>query len=237
VTGEQLDQAQVAAIAVELGRRARGPLDLGRFGERKDLEPAAVGALAPTYGARVEKDRDVPIPRWPSVGRADLVVWENAAAKRVSWVAELKWCGPATDLLYEGVWDLFKMALARQRDEQPRAYLLSGAEQTVWERSPFACLLEDEEHDTEQLCSRELTDRKRTLAWDAALHGGWDRFPDGVPARIATRVVGRAAVGDCELRAAEVSMVGREWVPFVEGWPHGRRPARAKHPLAPPPAA
>lgn len=230
---EGLTQESVTAIVGELRRRVGDPSGITGF-ERKHLEPAAVTALSPVYGARVAKDRKVEVPQWANAGRADLVVWTEPKARRLTWLAELKWCGPGNDILYEGVSDLFTMALATQRPERPRAYLLSGAEASVWRRSRFRDLFDDEEHDCARLCRRELPTRRPTLAWDDLLRGGYGRYPEVIPARVSTRVCGRAPVGDWEVRAVEVSVVGDEWVLMSGGWPHGRRPAIARYPTPPP---
>jgi hypothetical protein len=232
VRHEQLTQELVSAVASELERRAADPLGAAGLGERKDLEPAAVTGLAPTYGSRVEKDRKVSVPGWANTGRADLVVWAEPVTKRVSWLAELKWCGRGYDILYEGLWDLFKMALATQRVEEPKAYLLAGAEPSLWQTSRFSDLYENQEHDCAGLCYRELPDRRRTLAWDDLLRGRFDRYPDAIPARVRTTVCGRASVAEWELRAVEVTVIGDERVTMEDGWPNGHRPVQARHPLS-----
>ncbi len=224
----RLTHGLVAAIASELERCAEH--GVAGLAERKDLEPAAVAALGGTFAGRVEKDRRVAVPHWVSVGNVDLIVRAGLASEQLALMAELKWCGPGYDILYEGVWDLMKMALATTRAEQPRAYLITGAEHSLWRTSSFADLFEDEEHDPVQLCLRELNNRGRTLAWDALLKGGYDRYPDAVPASLRTSVRGRAAVGDWELRVVEVHVAGEKWIPMDGGWPHGRRPARARRP-------
>ncbi len=125
---------------------------------------------------------------------------------------------------------MFKMALATRREEHPKAYLISGAEQSLWGTSDFADLFDDATHDSVELCARRLPDSKRTLAWDDLLRGGFDSCPDQVPARIATVVVGRAPVGEWELRAVQVAVSGEDWITMDDGWPHGHRPEGARHP-------
>ncbi len=221
----------VAAIAAELERRAERFRAIGGMGERADLEPAAVAAISPAFTGRVEKDRRVAVPKWASVGNVDLVVRSKPGSDRLAWVAELKWCRPGDDILYEAVWDLLKMALVTTREERPSAYLITGAEKGLWRVSPFADLFDEGEHDPAELCFRELNDRANTLAWDDLLRGGYDRYPDAVPARLHTSECGRAPVGDWELRAVEVSVSDGRWISMDGGWPSGHRPSRARRPL------
>jgi hypothetical protein len=228
---EGLTKDLVAAIAAELERRAEhGPDGVAALAELKDLEPSAVAALTPMFGERVEKARKIEVPHWARVGPVDLLVREAPRSDCLSSVAELKWCGPGHDILYEGIWDMFKMALATGRDEHPKAYLISGAEQSLWGTSDFADLFDDATHDPVELCARRLPDSKRTLAWDDLLRGGFDSYPDQLPTRIDTVVVGRAAVGEWELRAAQVKVSGEDWITMKDGWPQGNRPADARHP-------
>jgi hypothetical protein len=199
----------VAAIASELEQRAAEPAGVAGLAERKHLEPATLAALGRAFPGRVEKDRKVAVPLWASVGNVDLVVRAAPATERLVLLAELKWCGPNHDILHEGLWDLLKMTLATKRDEKPHANLIAGAEKSLWRTSAFAHLFDNREHDPVELCLRELDDRRRTLAWDAALEGGYDRYPDAIPASLRTSICGRAPVGSWELRAVEVGNCGR----------------------------
>lgn len=113
-----------------------------------------------------------------------------------------------------------------------RTYLLTGAEASVWEASVFADLFDDGVYDSEQLCLRRLSDKRATLAWDAALEGALDRYPEALPALMRTRSCGRALLGRWELRGVEVTVVKDGWIAMDGGWPHGRRPAGARHPVA-----
>lgn len=226
MTSEHLD-----AIAAELTRRAsQSPGGAADLAERKDLEPWARIALQPTFGDRVETDRKVPVPSWRRVGRVDLVVRGGQEGDTLAWVAELKWCGPGDDILYEGIWDLFKVALLARGYDNLHAYLITGAQKTVWSKSASADLFSTAVHDPEELCTRRLPDKKNTIAWDYLLRRGFDSYPDEVPVRIGTVVVGHAAVGDWELRAVEVTLAATESIPMQGGWPHGKRPADASHP-------
>jgi hypothetical protein len=222
---EGLAKDLIDVIAADLEHRA-----VGALAERKDLEPSVIAALTPAFGGRVEKDRKISVPHWTSVGHADLLVREATGTERLRWVAELKWCGPGHDILYEGIWDMFKVALVTRREENPKAYLISGAEQSLWRTSEFADLFDDATHDPVELCARRLPDRKRTLAWDDLLRGGYDSYPDQLPARIDTVAVGRAVVGEWELRAVQVRVTGGDWITMDGGWPHGNRPEDARHP-------
>jgi hypothetical protein len=139
-------------------------------------------------------------------------------------------CGSGHNVLHEGVWDLFKMSLVTRRQDTPQAFLMSGAESSVWSSSPFSVLFDDGVHDSEALCVKELADRHHTHAWDDLLAGGYDRYPEAIPVRIRTAIVGRVAIGAWELRAVRVAPDGDEMVAMNEGWPGGRRPVNAKHP-------
>lgn len=107
------------------------------------------------------------------------------------------------------------------RDEGPRAYLLTGAEKTLWAKSPFADLLEDGRLDPVELCNRTLADKKQTIAWDDLLRGSDDSYPDTLPSSIKTRICGRAGLGDWELRAVEVTVADANPIPMDWGWPSG----------------
>ena len=146
---------------------------------------------------------------------------------------ELKWCGRTRDVLYEAVWDIFKLALTTTREDRPACYLLTGASQNVWQTSEFSDLFDDGLHSSRELCERRLPDAKATLAWDDLLRGGYDRYPDEVPADIATVAAGRVPVGAWELRAAQVTLPDSEWLMMKDGWPDGLRPADARHPAEP----
>jgi hypothetical protein len=229
VDADRIDQAGLAAIAALLEPRA-AEFGVAGLRERKDLEPTCVEGLRPAFGERLEKSRRVAIPQWESVGQVDLVVHSPETSGEFSLLAELKWCGAGRNVLYEGIWDLFKMALGTRRPEQPRGYLITGAHSTVWEESAFSDLFETKDHDLVELCMRDLGGRDHWLAWDALLYGGGDRHPDAVPAGLRTTVVGRARVGDGELRAVEVTVSEDDWIPFTDGWPYGERPERARQP-------
>jgi hypothetical protein len=83
------------------------------------------------------------------------------------------------------------------------------------------------------LCARRLQDHKRTIAWDDAIRGAYEHYPDAVPAGIATRPRGRAAVGNWELRAVEVVVTNPERISMKGGWPNGNRPVDARRPAVP----
>jgi hypothetical protein len=101
---------------------------------------------------------------------------------------------------------------------------------------PWTPAYDSKEHDPSELCLCELPDRGRTLAWDDLLYGGWDSYPDAVPAHLSTKVCGRARVGSGELRAVEVYADDEDWVSMAGGWPYGRRPAKARRPAPAHPA-
>jgi hypothetical protein len=120
-----LDDRLVQAIAAIMERRieARG---IGKVGERKDLEPATVAVLGAAFPDRVETERKVAIPDWPRVGNADVIVRHGRRSAELSALIELKWAGPGDDILYEAISDLFKLALATQREERATALPTHG---------------------------------------------------------------------------------------------------------------
>jgi hypothetical protein len=231
---DRIDQGIIDAVAALLAPQAASEGTVA-LGELKHLEPAALEALRSRFGARAAKSRRVEIPRWQAVGRVDLVVASPDASNTFSLLAELKWCG-TKPILFEGVWDCFKMALGAGRPERPHAYLITGAHASVWETSAFADLFDTKDHDPVELCERDIGGRDHWLAWDALLYGGYDSYPEAVPAVLRTTVVARTPVADGEIRAVEVEAVGDEWIPFIDGWPHGNRPAQARRPAADPKA-
>jgi hypothetical protein len=242
VAPEVIDQAAVEAIATVLRRRA-AESGVAELGEPSVLEPATVEALGPLTGDRVEKSRNVGIPQWGltdpgtelrpggAVGQVDIAVPSVSSSGEFSYLAELKWCGPGKDILYEGIWDGFKMALGTQRPETPRTYsLLTGAQEAVWQQSPFADLFDSKDHDPVELCMRDVGGRDHRLAWDCLLEGGYDRYPDALPPQLRTIIAGRASIDGWQLRAVEVQVVGEEWIPLSGGWPRGERPEQARYP-------
>ena len=234
-----LDQLIVESIAARLTTRAEMTGGLNVLAELRDLQPVATAVLGDVFPGRLVSNRKIVIPIWERVGNVDLTVGEAPGTITEAGLIELKWSGGGTDKLYEGLWDAMKLSLAQITWAAigPRAYLLTGAPKTVWESSPFADLFETAVHDPVELCLRRLTDRKRTIAWDDLLRGGKDSYPHWVPAKIATKVCGRASVGEMyELRAVEISVPECEGIDLKGGWPNGNRPGEAKHPqgVAPP---
>lgn len=225
-----LNDEVVAAVASAIEQRAAAAGTLEAIAERKDLEPVTAAVLDAAFPGRAEKDRKVTIPRWVHVGRVDAIVREAPGSDRMSALIELKWCGPAHDILFEGISDLLKMALGTTRSDRPRGYLLTGAEMSLWSASRFADLFDEADHNPVELCARRLPDKKRTLAWDEAIRGAYGHYPDAVPAGIATRVVGRASIGSWELRAVDVIVTDTKLIAVDGGWPYGDRPADAEHP-------
>ena len=142
---------------------ARG---IENVGERKALEPATIAVLGAAFPGRVEKERKVAIADWERVGNVDVIVRGKLRSSTFSALIELKWAAPGDDILYEAIYDLFKLALASQRVDRPQAYLLTGAAKSHWEGSVFADIFSDAEHDPEELTQRRLQDKQQTLAWD-----------------------------------------------------------------------
>jgi hypothetical protein len=104
----------------------------------------------------------------------------------MSALVELKWCGPGHDILYEGISDMFKMALGTLRDDHPRGYLITGAAKSLWASSAFTDLFSSRDHDPVELCGRRLSDRRLTIAWDDAIRGAYEHYPEAVPSGITT---------------------------------------------------
>jgi hypothetical protein len=228
-----LDQQIVESIAAHLSTRAQTSGGFSLLRELRDLQPAAETTLSERFTDRLAPNRKVAIPIWERVGRVDITILESPGAAFEAGLIELKWSGGGSDKLYEGLWDALKLALAQITWGAigPRAYLLTGAQKGVWESSPFAGLFETAVHDPAELCARRLSDRKQTIAWDDLLRGGNDSYPHWVPGEIATKVCGRASVGEeYELRAVEIGVPECEAIPLTGGWPHGNRPPEAKHP-------
>jgi hypothetical protein len=192
----------LAMMAVNLVGRAERDHGggIGLLSEKRDLEPAVLDVLQLHFADRVFANRKVMLPVWQRVGHVDVVVTETPSPASLfdSALVELKWCRAGEDILHEAIWDLFKTALGVFIHAIPavRGYLVTGAKRSVWESSGFAGLFESGEHDPVELCARRLANRARRLAWDHALDGGYDSFPNWVPGRIRTTVTGRAAVGD-----------------------------------------
>jgi hypothetical protein len=222
-------------VAADMTRRAddRGGPD--RLRERADLEPAFVGALQTQFGDRAQKDRKVIVPGWSRIGRVDAIVRAEAGSGALELAVELKWA--AAGQLYEAIWDLFKMALVAGRSDVEWAGLATGAPVEAWATDACRDLLSDGVHDTAELCKRRFDDRRKRLMWDDALAGGYDSFPEAVPASIRTEHVGCTAIRSSgqawELRMVRVTAETSKSLKFRDGWP-GRRPRDAAHPLPPP---
>jgi len=228
---DQLDQRFLDAVAALLVPEAAS-VGIAALGERKHLEPAALEGMRAVFGDRAAKSRRVPIPEWERVGNVDLVASAPDAPGDFSVLVELKSCG-TRPILFEAIWDCFKMALGSLRPETPRAYF-TLAHTTVWETSIFADLFDTKDHDPVELCMRDVGGRDHWLAWDALLYGGHDRYPNAVPAVLRTTMVARAMLGDGEIRAVEVTPASPDFLEFINGWPKGQRPARAHRPILAP---
>jgi hypothetical protein len=114
----------------------------------------------------------------------------------------------------------------------PRAYLLPAHQRRCGSHPPLRICLIPAVQDPVELCLRRLTDRKRTIAWDDLLRGGYDSYPRWVPAKIGTKVCGRGSGGESyEHRAVEISVPECEGIDLKGGWPNGSGPGEAKHPL------
>lgn len=221
-------------ISLALKETVKSGAHLADLGERKHLEPIAAAELLRLFPLLAEKDRKVRIPGWPNVGNVDAVVRVSPGSDRLRFLVELKWCPGRRGILYEAIWDLFKMALGSTRPDVEAAYLVTGAPITAWATDFCRDLFESAEHSPIELCARRFPSGRRRLAWDDLLEGGYDRYPRWVPAAIGTEVVGSAEITDdieqWEIRAIRVTSASHERVPFSEGWPFGDRPPDARRP-------
>jgi hypothetical protein len=210
-----------------------GSVDLLR---EKHLAEALKTGLEAQTRARVTVGTVVPIPGWPSLGRSGVDVAVMTGAARYPVLLEAKWCHSGRDKIYEAIWDLFKVALGLRRPETHASFLVTGAPSAMWPTGFCRDLFEGGTFTPEELCSRMLPwgRQPRWLAWDDLLYGGKDRFPDEVPAVIQTEPVVEPAdipvTPKWTIRAVSISVPESIPVPFTGGWPHGSRPANARHP-------
>lgn len=222
----------VVARALEARAAEKGGLD--KLGERKDLEPELVAAVTSIMAPRlfVEKDRKISIPHWSPIGRVDVVCRRHPGEMPVL-AAELKWS--VGEKIYEGIWDLFKMALLAQHPSVGATYLITGASEKEWASGVGKDIFTEGTQTVVGLCALQFPNGR--YAWDYALEGGKDYCPLIVPATIRTHLVAceQLAGGPTawQLRAIRVEPVGDEVVPFVGGWPKGDRPPGARRPLLP----
>jgi hypothetical protein len=235
--------ADFSALLPDVSRRLEslapelGGIDYMR---EKHLELALRDAVNDAGIAFAVKNKKIAIPEWSTpprvVGRVDIAVSPSSAQTRFSLLAETKWCQFGDDKVYEAIWDLFKMALATTRVDRPEAYLVTAATTDIWKTAFCADLLGSGVVSTEELCTRRFPSGSQRLAWDYLLEGGYDRYPESVPARISTVLVGSTFIqgGDrtWEVRAVRVVPQTDFNVPLEGGWPWGKRPPDARRPLA-----
>jgi hypothetical protein len=221
---------------IGMGARADEKGGLDKLGEKADLEPVVVAALrAALPDSHVEKTPKTTIPHWASAGGVDIRVRQGLGSDALVLAGELKWCRAGQ--MYEAIWDLFKMALLALRDDAGMTFLLTGAPSSKWQTDSCRDLFEDRIHEPLELFARRFPTGTRRLMWDDLLEGGYDRYPDAVPARIRTAVVADEPIahpaGDWAIRAVEVTPLSG-CIPIRGGWPNGDRPADATRPLAKP---
>jgi hypothetical protein len=219
----------IQSIASALYRGAIGGSGIEKLAERRDMEPATLAEMRGRFAERPDKDIKVTIPGWGHVGRVDVVVRDAPRSMSMSALIELKWCGRGHDVVYEGISDMFKMALGTLREDHPRGYLITGAAKSLWTASEFADLFSSRDHDPIELCARRLSDRRATIAWDEAIRGAYEHYPEAVPSGITTRTRGRAVVGDWELRAVEVVVTNTKLI-SMEGGLAARTTAERRSP-------
>jgi hypothetical protein len=228
-----------ALLSDAAGRLELEAVELGgiRAVREKHLEAAMRDAIK-DIGIGLATNKKIPIPHWLTpprvVGNVDLVV-SSPDSSGYRLLAETKWCQADHDKVYEAIWDLFKMALASTREDAPLTYLVTAATSEMWPRAFCADLLDDGVHTPEALCQRRFPKGSKRLAWDDLLEGGYDRYPDCVPAEIRTFRASTATVrgetGTWEIKAVQVQAVGTSLVPFDGGWPWGQRPPDARAPV------
>lgn len=220
--------------------KKRGGDGTVRHLRERDLEKATFSAYAEKYG--VSSLRTViPTPGWPSLGRSttDHVAEASPGSEQPRIIAELKWIvANRTFKIWEAVWDLFKMTLQGRIDGITDTYLITGAPPRAWATDPCADIFESATHDVTDLCGRMFPNSgtKRPF-WDYLLEGGYGRFPEWVPSPIITEALPPASLKDDpdgqQLRAVRALVPadhGR--VPFLDGWPNGKRPPGARYRFA-----
>ena len=229
---------EVAARMSALSLTALGSLTDVRERHLTDELKFALGQRT----GKIASSSVVPVMEWPSLGRSavDVVIPEDDNPRVPRHVLELKWCQWRHDKVYEAIWDLFKIALLTRLGTVETGHLVTGAPVEMWDAAFCRDIFEDGRFEPEQLCSRILPwSRSQRFAWDDLLWGGYDRFPDLVPATIRTTALPPVQVTDgaltWEIRSVSVEAEASD-VPFVDGWPHGRRPSNARHPLVIEPA-
>jgi hypothetical protein len=232
------DGGMIGNLVAETAQRLER-LEIPRLGgievvREKHLSDAVKDALAKLTGIR-PVTRVIGLQDWPSLGRSTTDVVLEGAAGSPRYVFELKWCCVGNPKIYEAVWDLFKMALARRPAGVEAAMLIIGAPAPDWRGALYADLFEGGTFTPEELCSRRFPTGRKRPVWDWMLEGGYERWPLRVPATITTLHRGRASVADgtrvWDVRAVEVVAGSNEPdVPFTDGWPRGVRPHDARYP-------
>lgn len=199
------------------------------LGEIRDLHPQVVAALQALLRKGVWPNAKVAVRGWHHVGHVDVAVRDRDNEEDLLLAAELKWGKPD-----EAVWDVFKMALLANEPNVAATFLVGGLSSKQVEGGFCADLLDNARHSTVELCARRYSTGAKRYVWDWMLEGGWDHYPEAVPAEIATRLVTRQSIdgGAAEVRVVRVLPSDTE-IPFVDGWPHGNRPADAKRPAPP----
>lgn len=193
-----MDEALQQAVAVSLPAAAEclidelvPQVDSPAALREKHLVRALEAGVVRSTRLRCITGRVIPIPGWPSLGRSGVDLAIDSGADRYPALVEAKWCHLGKDKLYEAIWDVFKMALGLRRADTRETFLVTGAPVSIWRNGFCADLLEGGQFASDELCTRLLPwgRHPRWLAWDDLLYGGHDRFPDEVPATIATEPV------------------------------------------------
>ena len=105
------------------------------------------------------------------------------------------------------------MALATRLMGMRTAHLITGAPSAMWPSALCADIFNGGTFEPQEPCLRRFPRGSQRTAWDYLLEGGHDRYPERVPARIATRQVIepiqlRGPGGSGELRAVRVEVDG-----------------------------
>lgn len=147
----------------------------------------------------------------------------------LAWTAELKVGGRSARKLDEALWDFLKMASALNARRAERAFLVSVATPTAWERCEVRELFPGQIVNSVDVTVPDILWRHKDL-WRGFLGEGRPvhplRSPRGLQACLVTRTESWQGT---ELRAVELMITDERLCRFDRhGWPHGT-PARVRY--------
>jgi hypothetical protein len=218
---DQHDEALARSLLGAAGELQAAIAEIGATAvTESDMRSAMRRALQMQLGPRIDPEAKCALPYWPRVGAADLAVRPDDPDERRR-VLELKWC--RTDKLYESLWDVLKVASARQLPEVGGAYVVVAAPESRWGASPVAAELFDRDHSV--AVADVLTRLKREWTW--LLAGVTSARPVRLPEIIAVTPIADAPIHvaegeDWSIRAIRVA-ASDTTIDLVAGW----RPADA----------